>query len=134
MKDLKVLMKLNDEKVFTLINGRAYPIWESIVRKKEKYIGGTLVSHDNFLGDEKTILIDMRLEPYQESCRFMFEGGAFNCWSIVESLSMDLPSDEGFLHFDMGYGMSWTIYEKGKSLDDFMKEYSYEEYDDSEEE
>jgi hypothetical protein len=62
----------------TIINGKTYPMWNSIVDARHELIGGTLTEIDNITGSASTKIIDIRLLPNgTDSAMIEIEGEEF---------------------------------------------------------
>ncbi len=101
-----------------IINGKRYPMWESFVHGKDKFIGRVLTDTDSdpLLQEPSppTKLIDIKLEPNgQGSAWIEFVGEDYSCGYDVGHCGIRADGDTLHIH---GYGgMGCKIEKVGKS-------------------
>jgi hypothetical protein len=93
-----------------VINGKTYPLWQQFVDKKEEWIGGLLIDHDDC---QVTIITDVCLKPNgTDSAFFSFEGEDYGCGFDVHHGGIGgepiLPEGLPF----RGYDLQFTVVKK----------------------
>src|SRR5688500_18497471 len=93
-----------------LVNGKHYPMWQSFVDQKEKFIGWLLTDMDSTFGPaESTEVIDVTLEPNgKESAFFSVVGKDYTCGFDVSVGGMNAVEGGG-IKFHGYAGHAWTL-------------------------
>ncbi len=95
-----------------VINGIIYPMWNQVIAKKQKWIGGTLFDYDMGLCAQ-TEIIDIELVPNgDDSAMFSVIGKEFTCGFDVQHGGINgYPKNKGALSFSGYGGHNWEILE-----------------------
>lgn len=99
-----------------VINGKVYPMWQSIVEQKDRFIGGIIVEHAGFMTDEvSTKITDIRLFGENESTFIAVDGEEWGMVADVDCTGIS-GAEPGVLHIRMTFagGDSWTLHPKDK--------------------
>ena len=93
-----------------LVNGKEYPMWNSLVEQKEKFIGGIMVEHD-ICGEFKTVIKDIRLEPNGEESAMIWVDGEE--WSMSCDVKCGgIGAHNGALSISASFGGTWELHER----------------------